>query len=543
MSRNRWSRADVIGGLIVFLVVAAVAVPVVTVVARSFGSTAGLDTLGGSAWSRILGSTRTWRVIAWTIAQAAASTLVTTVIGVPLAHVLARFAFPGRTIITTLVTVPFVLPSVVIGAAFNALVSSRGIFDARGSWALIIAAHLCFNLAVITRTVGAAFRRLDGDAEAAARILGRSRSSTFFSVLLPGVVPSIVAGSVIVFLFCLTSFGVIVILGGGSVTTMEVEIWTRATRQFDLSGAAVLSAVQVIAVMAVLVGDVVVGRRIGSVADRRARRLSTPSGFGEWASVLGAVVTVSVVCGFPLAALVFRSFQVPGGLGPENWERMGSVLEGTELAVSPMGAVGNSLLFAAIATVVSLVLALPASRFIARRPGRVTQSVILIPLGVSATTIGLGLLIAFGRPPLDLRGSGWLIPLAQVLVALPLVTRILVVPTREFDQSVLEAAAILGATAKQRFWRVEVPMMVPAVVAATGLGFVACLGEFGATVFVTRSNRITMPVLLERLMSRPGGAGYGQAMALAVLMVIVCAAVLALADRIGGNDHGDQLVV
>ncbi|MFN7151175.1 MAG: ABC transporter permease, partial [Microthrixaceae bacterium] len=161
---------------------------------------------------------------------------------------------------------------------------------------------------------------------------------------------------------------------------------------------------------------------------------------------------------------------------------------------------------------------------------------LLLPLGISSTTIGLGLLLAFGRPPVDLRGSWWIVPIAQAMVALPLVVRAVLPGMRAVPASLLDTAALLGASPSQRWWRVELPLVRRSLAAGAALAMVACLGEFGATVFLARSTRPTVPVAIERLMSRPGGAGYGQAMALSCVLVLLCAAVVVLLDRLLDRD-------
>lgn len=524
------------GHLAVGAVLVAIAVPVAAVVWRTVVPDGSVDL---EAFGRLLSSPRTWRLVAVTVAQALASCALTLAVGVPVAWALARFSFPGRSLVRTVATVPFVLPTVVIGAAFASLLGPRGLFDARATWWPILAAHLCFNLAVVVRTVGAALGAVDRDLEPAARLLGATPFAAARRVVLPSVAPAIAAAGIIVFLFCLTSFGVIVILGGGAVTTVEVEIWTRATRQFDLSGAGVLSILQLFAVVATLAVHARIGRRRpgrGGSVGIGARR---PQGAGQWAAVTGAVLAVAVVSVLPVAALFERSLRVGTELSFANWQNLGSVTAGTGLRVSPWEAVAVSLTTAVLATALALALALPAVRVVAARPGGAADRVLLLPLGVSSTTIGLGLLLAFGRPPLDLRGSWWLVPAAQALVALPLVVRAVLPALRGIPSSVLDGAALLGVSPSQRWWRVELPLVRRSVAAGAGLALVACLGEFGATVFLARSGSPTVPVAIERLMSRPGGAGFGQAMALSCVLVVLCAAVVALVDRWLGDDDRD----
>lgn len=526
---SRWGSAAVVAVLVLM------AVPIVAVAWRTVHPDGSVDL---SAFGRILTSPRTWRLVVVTVVQAAASCALTLVVGLPVAWVLTRLSFPGRRLLRTVATVPFVLPTVVIGAAFASVLGPRGLVDLRGSWWPILAAHLAFNLAVVLRTVGAALGSIDPDLEPAARLLGAGPVDAARRVVLPVIAPSIAAAAIVVFLFCLTSFGVIVILGGGAVSTIEVEIWTRATRQFDLSGAGVLCLLQLLAVVATLAVHSRVSRRRAATGSGRGAVARRPSTAAQWWAVLGATVAVVVVSVLPLLALLERSLRSPGGgWSTASWTRMGSVTEGTGLRVSPWEAVGVSLATSVVATTLAVALALPAVRVVARRPGGAADRVLLLPLGVSSTTIGLGLLLAAGRPPLDLRGSWWLVPVAQALVALPLVVRAVLPALRAVPPSLLDGAALLGVGPSQRWWRVELPLVRRAVAAGAGLAMVACLGEFGATVFLARSARPTVPVAIERLMSRPGGAGFGQAMALACVLVVLCSIVVTVVDRLlAGED-------
>ncbi len=529
-------RSGWIGPAVVVVVLCLVAIPVTAVAVWALRPDGHWSM---DAATRILGQGRTWRLVVVTVAQAAVSAAVTVVVGVLVASVFGRFRFRGRSGLMAILTVPFVLPSVVVGAAFGSIFGPQGLFDARGTWWLIIVAHTAFNLAVVTRTVTAAIASLDPDIESAARMLGESPLGAYRRVVLPAVLPAVASSGVVVFLYSLTSFGVIVILGGGAVTTMEVEIWTRATRQFDLSGAGVLAMLQFVAVLSTVWVHSRIARhgyRNARVSGRRGFRSPDSPAAKALVGVTSAVV--ALVTGVPLLALLERSLKVGDSYGFGHWRNLGSVLEGTGLQVSASSAVLNSLINASMATVVVLLIAVPATRFMARSPGGFSEKVLLVPLGVSATTIGLGFLLAFGRPPIDLRRSIFVVPLAQVLVSLPLVVRVLLPATRAIPRSMTDAAAMLGARSGATFWRVELPLVKLAAVAASGLGFVSCLGEFGATVFLARSDRATMPVLIERLMSRPGEAGFGQAMALSVVMVVACGVALGLADRVGAGDDG-----
>ncbi|KLR60451.1 ABC-type Fe3+ transport system, permease component [Actinobacteria bacterium IMCC26207] len=528
-----------VGVIVVTAVLLMIALPISAVLLRAIRPD---GVWSAEAVTRILSSPRTWRLIAVTVAQALVSCACTVAVGVPVAWVLSRFRFYGRSFVKTLATVPFVLPTVVIGAAFATLLGPRGLFEARGTWLAIVIAQVCFNLAVVIRTVGAALSGVDSNQEAAARMLGASPFQAARRVLLPTVLPAIAASAVVVFLFCFTSFGVIVMLGGGSVTTVEVEIWTRATRQFDISGAGVLCGVQLVAVLATLsIHSRISKRRAVSSVFRARRSDRLPRSVAEWAAVVAAVGAVVMICGLPIAALFERSLRVGTGLGLANWQHLGSVTAGTGLSIDPLSALWRSLLTASAAATAALLLGVLAARVIAQRPGGAADRILLLPLGVSATTLGLGLLLIGGRPPLDLRGSLWLVPIAQMLVAIPLVVRAVLPALQALPASLGESGQLLGAGSIGRFWRIELPSIRSAVFAGAGLGFVACLGEFGATVFLVRAASPTAPVAIERLLSRPAAAGFGQAMALSCILVLLCGGVLLAVDYLAAGDEGLDL--
>ncbi len=237
------------------------------------------------------------RHVAWfTVWQAVVSTVLTLLIGIPGAFVLSRYRFRGRALVRALVTVPFVLPTVVVGAAFSAL----GI---TGSVGAILLAHVFFNYAIVVRTVGGLWSHLDPRPEEAAQMLGANRWRTFVGVTLPALRPAIIAAASIVFLFCFTSFGVILVLGGPKYATLETEIYRQTSQLLNLPVAAALAVVQLAAVLAALsIGGWARGRRthaLGlraesevSVRPRRASARAFLAGnLGLMALLLGTVVT------------------------------------------------------------------------------------------------------------------------------------------------------------------------------------------------------------------------------------------------------------
>jgi thiamine transport system permease protein len=476
-------------------------------------------------------------VIWFTVWQAAASTVLTVAVALPAAHVLARYEFRGRRLVQAVATVPFVLPTVVVGAAFLALLGPRGPLgvDLDGTvWAILIA-HAFFNHAVVVRVVGGLWELLDPTTAEAARVLGASPVRVARSVTLPALRPAIASAALITFLFTFTSFGVVKILGGASHSTLEVEIYRQTASLLNRPVASNLALVQLAAVGTLLVVQGRLARRWAhtGVALRPAAR-RRPVGGAQRAWLIGNLAFMALLLVTPLAVLVDRSFRTGDGHGLGAWRALAGHSPGSGLFVSPLEAIGNSLRFALVATVVSVVLGGLAAAALVRAGGRVGRALdvgLLLPLGISAVTVGFGFLIALDRP-IDLRASPWLVPLAQAVVALPFVVRTMTPVLRSIDGRLREAAAVLGAS-PARVWReVDLPLVLRAVLVSAGFAFAISLGEFGATTVIARADAPTMPIAIDRLLGRPGALNVGQGFALSTVLMACTAASVLLVDRV-----------
>ncbi|MDG2427286.1 MAG: iron ABC transporter permease [Acidimicrobiales bacterium] len=474
-----------------------------------------------------------WDVAWFTLWQAAASTVLTLAVALPGAHLLARRQFRGRSLLRAAATVPFVLPTVAVGGAFLALFERLGLADGplhltRTAGAVLIA-HVFFNVAVVLRTVGSFWEGLDPRASEQARVLGASPVQAFRWVTWPQLWPAVAAASSIVFLFCFTSFGVVLILGGPTRATLETEVWRHAVFRGDLASATALAMVQLAAVVAiVMVTNRLQYRR--AVVQQPVRRIAPPrASLRLLAANLGLLATV---LGLPIVVLVERSLtrgRSGGGWGDWTFDHYGALASRSVLLpASALRALGNSLLFALVATGLAVLVGGLASLVVVhgrRALGRAFDLGLMLPLGASAVTLGFGMLIALDEPPVDFRSSKWLVPVAHALIGVPFVMRTVVPTLRSIDVQLREAAATLGATSVRTRREIDLPIAARALAVGAGFSFAVSLGEFGATSFLPRHpDQLTAPLALFRLLAQPGDALRGQAMALAVLLMLLTAA-------------------
>lgn len=514
-----------------------------------------------------LASPSVQRVLGFTIGQAVLSTLLTLLIGLPGAYLLARYDFRGKSLFQALSGIPFVMPTLVVGAAFNALLGPRGwvnallmsLFDLPAppirfvnTFGAILVAHVFYNTTIVLRLVGDFWSHLDPRLAQAAQVLGANRWQTLRHVTLPLLMPAIAAAALLVFIFDFTSFGVILVLGGPRFATLEVEIYYQTITLFDLPMAAALSLLQ----LACTLGLTVLYTRLSAGLSRplglRPRRY-TQHRLSTWRSRLLAGALLALILALlvtPLLALAARSItrmEVATASGrerfaPATWQltldyyRELSINRRQSLFFAPPAtAIGVSLGYALATVALALALGFPAAWALARHSdsplNRWLDPLLMLPLGTSAVTLGLGFIISLDRPPLNLRASPVLIPLAHTLVAFPFVVRSLTPALRSIRPRLRQAAAVLGATPRQVVRYIDLPLVGRALLVAATFAFTISMGEFGATALLARPEYPTIPVAIYRFLGQPGALNYGQALAMSTILMLVTAAGMLAIER------------
>ena len=449
-----------------------------------------------------------WGRLLWSLEYGLLASLLVVALALPLAYAL-RFRFPGRPALVALLGVPFVLPTIVVAAGFLALVGPRGALgvDLSGTVVVLVWAAVLYNLGMAARILHGLLARSGEALEAAARTLGASPLRAFLRVTLPLLWPGILAAGGLTFLYTFASFGVPLLLGGYRYATLEVEIYRLLAYELDFPRASALVLWQAAVLALVSTGYLWAGRRIaGGLLPGPPRPL--PLGQAWALSVLLWTGFLAVVS--PLLALFFVSLQTPSGIGLGNYLRL---LAGGGGTVSFFEALWNTLRFSASALLLAAPVGL-AYALVAARGSRFADLAGLVPLFLSPVSLGVGYLLAYPR----LRASALVLVLAYATLAYPLFARSVVPALRGLAPELLEAAATLGAGPVRRLFRVELPLVRPALLAGASLAFASAIGEFGATLLLVRPEWTTLTVAIYERLSRPGLANYGEAMAMSVLL-------------------------
>jgi len=479
-------------------------------------------------------------ILIFTFYQALLSTIFTLLVGIPSAYLFARFDFPGKTFLRILTVIPFMLPTVVVASAFSSLLGPNGLIGSlfpkiniqfMGTLSAIIIAHIFYNTTIVIRLVGSALSGFDYSMEQTARSLGANSFRVWINVLLPLLRLPIMAATLLVFLFDFTSFGVILLLGGIQFSTLEVEIYVQALKLFNLPQAAIFSLLQL---LCTLIFSVFYSR----IVTRSSHELD-PSSVIAQPETRRQKVFVGIMVAFlltffaaPLISLPIRSVlrldadrgqrgDVQYGFTTDYYNELFVNRRNSVFYVPPIRAAGNSIMYATATMFISLLIGMPAAIALARpaKLERYLDPLIMLPLGSSNVMLGFGFILAFGK----WLSSPLLVPVAHTLVALPFVIRTLQSAISSVPNHIRQAASSLGAVPFQVWKQIDLPIISRAVLGAAGFAFTISLGEFGATLLVSRPDYPTIPVAIERFLSQPGGLNYGQAMAMATILMVLAA--------------------
>lgn len=471
-----------------------------------------------------------WRVVWFAIGQAGLSTVFTLIIGLPITYLIARYRFKGRSTLNLLLTLPFVLPTVVVALAFTLILPKTFNY---GLFAVILA-HVYVNLAVVLRLVGGMLGQADRRYAQVAQVLGARPVQASFGFTLRYAAPAIASAAAIVFVFCFTSLGIVLLLGGGRVPTIELEIWRQVRLLVNLDVAVALTLLQAVIVTFALGLSIWFQRRsvLPQTAPENTSRQLIVSARARVLVGLGVGVSAAILA-TPLVALVVASFASTAGFTLAWWRGFWSFGAGTSAYVDPISALQTSLTFAFGTGLVAGLITISCAGVVLVYSRLAWLTLLLIaPLGLSAVTVGLALLTSYGSGGLGLGTGAVVVVLAHSLIAVPLVLSAVLPSIRSLDARLQAVASLLGAKPWRSLWTAFGTSLRRAGLIAGGLAAGVSFGEFGAASVVTRTDTLTLPIVVVRLLSRPGEASIGTAAVACVLLAGVVGAVVWWFDRV-----------
>lgn len=514
--------------------------PVLTIAAEGFKD--GQGSFSFETLRAVITDSYTWRITAFTTLQALVSTLVSGIIALPGAYLIARRDFFAKPLIRAVTLIPFVLPSILVVLGFVIFYGNSGVLNrilsglpGQGmhplrilySFKAIILAHSFYNVPIFIAIVGSFWEQLPNDLEQASWTMGAHQPRTFINITLPRIFPAILAAASLVFVYCFTSFAIILVLGGGPrFTTLEVEIYRQARVALDVRQASGLALFSTLITGAFVYLSLRAQRAItlrggapGALMAMTYRGAlnsdghleGSPTLAGTWGRRFTSIITLSYsllmllfIIG-PLAAVVIRSFQAPVTRSADpvmtlRWYK--EILGLADGQLTQAGtAIGNSLLLGIGSVLLSAIMAIGLAQTVTRlkgKDGALLETVFMLPATISSIVIGLGYFILGTL----ISGDHWRYPLimcAHTVLAFPFMFRAILPTVRQISQSYSPAAYTLGGTPNRVFLTIQLPLLKSSLLSGAAFAFAISLGEMNATLILSQSRIMTIPILMFRL--------------------------------------------
>lgn len=495
-------------------------------------------------------------VIGFTLFQASISTILVLLAAMPCCYILSKYEFPGKSIILALLTVPFIMPPIVLVIALlvfigpqNPLINafSHHInfsdFGTNGTFVLILIAHVIFEFSIVVRLVSNFWSNLSKNMYEVASVLGASSNQIFFNVTLPVLKPAIIAAGSLVFMFTFTSFGVILILGGGVFSTIETEIYYSTFKYLDLSIAVSLSFIQIIfTTFILLIYSVSQSRANRTLKLARGKRLYRKINSKKDLIQISVLFLTIIIILSPYLFLLIRSLMVDGIFTFHSYKSLFINVNDSYFFLSPIKVVGNSLLFGMLTVLFSVPLGICVSYYLAKRRSKyksIIDSFYMSTLGISSVVLGLALLTGLHTPFIDFRTTWVPLVVAHVLISYPFVVRIMLPTLNSIGPNLTGSAISLGASPWGLFFRLELPILARSILVSAVFSFAISMGEFGASLLISRPEHSTIPVHIYRYLSQPGQANFEHALAMSGILMVIAAVSFVFIEKFRFRGWGD----
>ena len=488
-----------------------------------------------------------YKLFAFTLSQAFLSTIVSLLVGIPLGYIFGKYEFKGRKIFLTLFTVPFVLPSVLVGMGFLNVFTENGLF---GSPLLsIVLAHAFFNIPLVIQYFSSYYQNFDRDLIDAAKTLKSNFFNTFFRVYLPIFLQPILTAAMLTFNFCFLSFGIIYVLGAPEqYRTIEIQIFAEYFKG-ETNTAAALAIMQLLVTVAYIVTYLLLMRKNSN----QQKTMSTSTFPREkinyrkfFASTSGWILFIVFILGLalellPLISIIAFSFinSVTRDFTFENYRNILSLLPNSYVGISIPRTILNTVMFAlagaAISTFLAIITVISLGRQRQKKKTITYEMISYLPLAVSSMTISLGILRTFGNSQFFINNPWLFIIISHGLLGYPFVTRALLNGLNTIGPEMEESARTLGANFFYKMKKLYLPLLLPSLVAGIAISFGLSIGEFAISNFfyINNNSIATLTVALYKLRAV---RQFGQSSAIGAILLIISYLSFFLIELLGGRE-------
>ncbi len=497
----------------------------------------GFDTL-----KSVFTSPYSYRLVRFTVVESLLSAFISCLIALPFAAFYASYDFKLRKLTLTLSALSFTIPSILVVLGFVIFYGNNGvlnnmlksIFSLEESpirilytFPAIILAHVYLNLPVAFNLITNGWTSLARSEEMASYTLKKGKMKTFLSITLPKLRGVIANAFVIIFLFCFSSFAIVMVLGGSpEYSTLESEIYRRAHISLDYSGASALSIFSFI-ITTIALSLSYIGRRKEKMERRESALKKIRKKKGK---ALAALMTLAMLLFIlpPMLSILYRSFfDRRGDFSLESWNTIFS-------ASSFLSAILNSLFIAMTSAILATVLAENIAMYSVKCKSRIAPLFATLPLATGSVTLGLGYNFLAAKIGLSSIYTDYLLILATHLVlSIPFAIRTMLPGAKEIPQRVSEASYTLKKSAFETYMRTERPLLKSYRRKAFIFAFALSLGEVNATLALAGGRITTLPILIYRLI---GSYNYQGASALGSVLLILAFIVFIMGERIGKKE-------
>lgn len=504
----------------------------------------------------ILSSSYYRKILIFTFFQALVSTILSVLIGLPGAWIMSHYSFPGKKLIKAVITIPFILPSILVVLGFVLFFGKNGLLNnflntlgfknlkILYSFKAIIIAHIFYNFPIAIRIISSLWAKIPQSQMMAAQNLGAGKIRVFRTVTLHQILPAILTSSMIIFIYCFMSFAIILVLGGGpQLSTVEVEVYRLAKVSLDLNKGSSLALIQsTFTLLFMFIYSSL--EKLKSFEEKLLTAENQPGyrlGF-NFKSVLIILYFffILLLIAAPPLSVVLESFKESRSLSGNRefslyWYKQIFQPDGRgTYSRIAFNSLRNSL-FYALSTVL---LTIPVSTMIAWVISRkklvfpsMTELFFLLPLGISSVILGLSYMRLGRILPESVNGSALLVILAHTTIAMPLVLKPVLSIFRKVKISLRDAALNLGASGFKAFRDIELPLIKSGLLTGATFAFAISIGEMNATLMLSRPGTTTLPIAIYRLI---GSYKFFGACALGSILMFICLIAFLAIDRFDG---------